>query len=298
MEREDLIKKWLDNNLSFQELEAFKQLKDFDELTKLDAALQQFKPLEFEDDKELERLNLALKTKSKKQNNWLKPFMRVAAILAICFGAYYYTTTLDTNIATEFAQKESIVLPDNSQVKLNAKSTLAFNKNSWEDSRDLDLIGEAYFKVAKGSKFTVHTTAGDISVLGTEFNINNRNNLFEVICYEGSVKVEHNETSRVLKPGESFLILNNKLVEKPKTNDTSPLWTNNESYFESIPYTQVIAEFERQYNVTFSVNNIDTNEVFTGGFAHNNLDIALQAITIPLNLAYTKNNNKISLKRE
>ena len=298
MEREDLIKKWLDNNLSFQDLEAFKQLKDFDELTKLDAALQQFKPLEFEDDKELERLNLALKTKSKKQNNWLKPFMRVAAILAICLGAYYYTTTLDTNIATEFAQKESIVLPDNSQVKLNAKSTLAFNKNSWEDSRNLDLIGEAYFKVAKGSKFTVHTTAGDISVLGTEFNINNRNNLFEVICYEGSVKVEHNETSRVLKPGESFLILNNKLVEKPKTNDTSPLWTNNESYFESIPYTQVIAEFERQYNVTFSVNNIDTNEVFTGGFAHNNLDIALQAITIPLNLAYTKNNNKISLKRE
>ncbi|WP_299254179.1 FecR family protein [uncultured Lacinutrix sp.] len=298
MEREDLIKKWLDNNLSSQELEAFKQLKDFDELTRLDAALQQFKPQEFEDDKELEKLNLALKTKSKKQNNWLNPFMRVAAILAICVGAYYYTTTLDTNIATEFAQKESIVLPDNSQVKLNAKSTLAFNKNSWEDSRNLDLIGEAYFKVAKGSKFTVHTTAGDISVLGTEFNINNRNNLFEVICYEGSVKVEHNKTSRVLKPGESFLILDNKLVERPKTNDTSPLWINNESYFESIPYTQVIAEFERQYNVTFSVNNIDTNEVFTGGFAHNNLDIALQAITIPLNLAYTKNNNKISLKRE
>lgn len=298
MEREDLIKKWLDNNLSSQELEAFKQLKDFDELTRLDAALQQFKPQEFEDDKELEKLNLALKTKSKKQNNWLNPFMRVAAILAICVGAYYYTTTLDTNIATEFAQKESIVLPDNSQVKLNAKSTLAFNKNSWEDSRDLDLTGEAYFKVAKGSKFTVHTTAGDISVLGTEFNINNRNNLFEVICYEGSVKVEHNKTSRVLKPGESFLILDNKLVERQKTNDTSPLWINNESYFESIPYTQVIAEFERQYNVTFSVNNIDTNEVFTGGFAHNNLDIALQAITIPLNLAYTKNNNKISLKRE
>lgn len=298
MEREDLIKKWLDNNLSSQELEAFKQLKDFDELTRLDAALQQYKPQEFEDDKELERLNLALKTKSKKQNNWLKPFMRVAAILAICVGAYYYTTTLDTNIATEFAQKESIVLPDNSQVKLNAKSTLAFNKNSWEDSRNLDLIGEAYFKVAKGSKFTVHTSAGNISVLGTEFNINNRNNLFEVICYEGSVKVEHNKTSRVLKPGESFLILDNKLVERQKTNDTIPLWVNNESYFESIPYTQVIAEFERQYNVTFSVNNIDTNEVFTGGFAHNNLDIALQAITIPLNLAYTKNNNKISLKRE
>ena len=65
-----------------------------------------------------------------------------------------------------------------------------------------------------------------------------------------------------------------------------------------MPFSQVIAEFERQYNVTFSVNTIDTNQLFTGSFAHNNLDIALQAITIPLNLAYTKNNNKISLKRE
>ena len=65
-----------------------------------------------------------------------------------------------------------------------------------------------------------------------------------------------------------------------------------------MPYSKVLAEFERQYNVTFSVDDIDANEVFSGGFPHNNLDNALQAITIPLNLAFTKNNNKISLKRE
>ena len=298
MEREDLIKKWLDNNLNSQELEAFKQLEDFEELTRLDFALQQFKPVDFESDIELEKLNLTLKNKHKKQNNWRKPFLRIAAILAICLGSFYYTTTLDTNIATKFAEKENIVLPDNSQVKLNAKSTLAFNKNSWKDNRNLDLTGEAYFKVAKGSKFTVHTSVGDISVLGTEFNINTRNNLFEVICYEGSVKVAHANTIRILKPGESFLILDNKLVDKPKIRDTSPTWITNESTFYSMPYTQVIAELERQYNVTFSVNDIDTNQLFTGSFTHNNLDIALQVITTPFNLAYTINNKKISLKRE
>ena len=298
MKQEDLIKKWLDNNLNSQELEAFKQLEDFSELTRLDAALQKFKPQNYESDSELEKLKLALKTRTKKQTNWLKPFLRVAAILAICFGSYYYTTTLDTNIATEIAQKETIVLPDNSQVKLNAKSTLVFNKSNWKDSRDLDLNGEAYFKVAKGAKFTVHTSVGDISVLGTEFNVKNRDNLFEVVCYEGAVKVEYNKTSRVLKPGEKFLVLNNKYIEKPIIKDPSPFWINNESAFKSMPYSQVIAEFERQYNVTFSVNTIDTNQLFTGSFAHNNLDVALQTITNPLNLAYTKNNNKISLKRE
>ena len=298
MKREDLIQKWLNHNLNSQELEAFKQLEDFDELTRLNTALQNFKPKEFESDTELEKLNLALKAGVKKQNNWFKPVLKVAAILAICLGSYYYTTTLDTNIATTYAQKQNVVLPDNSQVKLNAKSTLAFNKNSWNNSRDIDLTGEAYFKVAKGSKFTVHTSVGNISVLGTEFNIKNRDNLFEVICYEGAVKVEYNKTNRILKPGDSFLILDNKLVEKPKVNNTSPFWVSNESSFKSMPYTQVIAEFERQYNVTFSVNTIDTNQLFTGSFTHNNLDIALQSITIPLNLAYTKNNNKISLKRE
>ena len=298
MKREDLIQKWLNHNLNSQELEAFKQLEDFEELTRLDFALQQFKPVDFESDIELEKLNLTLKNKHKKQNNWRKPFLRIAAILAICLGSFYYTTTLDTNIATKFAEKENIVLPDNSQVKLNAKSTLAFNKNSWKDNRNLDLTGEAYFKVAKGSKFTVHTSVGDISVLGTEFNINTRNNLFEVICYEGSVKVAHANTIRILKPGESFLILDNKLVDKPKIRDTSPTWITNESTFYSMPYTQVIAELERQYNVTFSVNDIDTNQLFTGSFTHNNLDIALQVITTPFNLAYTINNKKISLKRE
>ena len=298
MKQEDLIKKWLDNSLNSQEFEAFKTLEAFDELTRLDNALQQFKPQDFESNTELEKLQFALKKRTKQQHKWLKPFIQIAAILAISVGFYYFTSNLETNFNTELAQKENILLPDNTTVKLNAKSALAFNNKNWKSSRAIDLTGEAYFKVSKGSKFTVHTSVGDISVLGTEFNIKDRDNLFEVVCYEGSVKVDYNKISRILKPGESFLVLDNKVVEKPKTKNTSPFWINNESNFKSMPYSQVLAEFERQYNVTFSVNDIDANEVFTGGFPHNNLDNALQAITIPLNLAFTKNNNKISLKRE
>ena len=33
MTREELIKKWLDNNLSTEEQKAFEQLEDYDELT-------------------------------------------------------------------------------------------------------------------------------------------------------------------------------------------------------------------------------------------------------------------------
>lgn len=298
MKREVLIRKWLDNELNSQELDAFKQLEDHADLIRLSQATKHFKPEKLDTSFELEKLNNALKSRNAIKTNWLKPLLGVAAILAICFSLYYFTSALETNFATELAQKENVLLPENTKVKLNAKSALAFNSKDWKKSRNLDLTGEAYFKVSKGSKFTVHTSVGDVSVLGTEFNIKDRDNLFEVVCYEGSVKVEYKDITRILKLGESFLVLDNKLIEKPRTKETRPFWINNESYFKSMPFSQVIAEFERQYNVTFSVNTIDTNQLFTGSFAHNNLDIALQAITIPLNLAYTKNNNKISLKRE
>ncbi|WP_299889902.1 FecR family protein [uncultured Lacinutrix sp.] len=298
MKKEDLITKWLDNNLNSQELEAFKELDDYTELIRLDNAIKRFKPNHFDTDSELEKLNLSLKNRTQKQNNWLKPLLRVAAVITICFGFYYFTSNIDTSIKTEIAQKESISLPDESQVILNAMSTLTYNDNNWDSNRNLDLNGEAYFKVAKGEKFTVNTTSGSISVLGTEFNVKNRDDLFEVICYEGSVKVESELHSKILKPGERFLILDNIFIKDLTVIETNPYWINNESAFKSMPFSQVIAEFERQYNVSIDVNNINTKKLFTGSFGHDNIDVAIKAITIPLNLTFTRNSNKISLKRE
>ena len=116
------------------------------------------------------------------KTNWAKQLIKIAAILAISFSVYYYTTTLDTTITTLAAQKTTIDLPDASHVSLNALSSLTFNKKDWDDERDITLNGEAYFKVAKGERFTVNTSSGIVTVLGTQFNIKQRDNLFEVVC--------------------------------------------------------------------------------------------------------------------
>ena len=171
-------------------------------------------------------------------------------------------------------------------------------KKKWKKNRTVNLDGEAYFKVTKGEKFSVKTNSGTITVLGTQFNVKDREHLFEVVCYEGSVRVDYNSESVILKPGNSFLVIDGVKNETENTTKTNPSWINNESAFKSIPYAQVIAEFERQYNVTFNVTDIDTKQLFTGSFAHNNIDVAIKAITLPLNLTYSKNNNTISLKRE
>lgn len=300
MNREELILKWLDNNLNNQELEAFKKLEDYDDLVKLNDGLQHFKPDNFETQLELEHLMKSIKTK-KASNTvvWLKPVIKVAAILAICFSVYYYTTSLDTTITTEFAQKTEVNLPDNSSVLLNAKSLLVFNKKTWSKNREVTLQGEAFFKVAKGASFKVETAEGLVTVYGTQFNVIQRKNYFEVICYEGLVGVSYNNSQEVkLKPGDGFLILNGETIAKEKETNLHPSWLNNESEFKSIPFKKVVNEFERQYNITINLSNIDSTQLFTGKFTHSNIDVALKSITVPLNLTYSKQNNSIVLKRE
>ena len=270
----------------------------YDDLVKLNDSMQAFKADDYDTSRELESVLKTIKTSKKQSIHWVKPFMRAAAILTICFSLYYYTTTIDTTITTEFAQKTTIELPDASSVSLNAKSLLAFNKNSWKNEREVTLEGEAFFKVAKGSSFHVLTKSGIVTVHGTQFNVKQRDNYFEVICYEGLVGVTYNSQEIKLKPGDSFLIIDGKQIAKEKEKRTTPSWLNNESTFKSLPYKEVIAEFERQYQVDITLVNIDTNQLFTGSFAHNNLEVALKAITLPLHVTYSKTNRTIILKRE
>jgi len=298
MNREELISKWLDNNLNNQELKAFKNLEDYDDLVKLNNNLQAFKADDYDTSKQLENVLSAIKSKRQTPTHWFKPLMRVAAILAVCFSLYYYTTTLDTKISTEYAQKTTIKLPDASSVSLNAKSYLAFNKKDWKHEREVELHGEAFFKVAKGSSFKVKTTSGTVKVYGTQFNVKQRDNYFEVICYEGLVGVTHNSQETKLKPGDSFLIIDGKTIAKEKENRTMPSWLNNASTFRSLPYKTVITEFERQYHVDITLIGIDSELLFTGSFAHDNMDVALKSITLPLHATYSKSNNTITLKGE
>ena len=298
MNRETLISKWLDNDLNDQELKAFKNLEDYDDLIKLNNNLQAFKADDYDTSKQLENVLSAIKSKKQQPLHWFKPLMRVAAILAVCFSLYYFTTTLDTTITTEYAQKTTIELPDASRVSLNAKSHLAFNKKDWKHDREVELHGEAFFKVAKGSSFKVNTTSGTVTVYGTQFNVKQRDHYFEVICYEGLVGVTYNSQETKLKPGNSFLIIDGKTIVKEKENRTMPSWLNNASTFRSLPYKTVIDEFERQYHVDITLIGIDSEQLFTGSFAHDNMELALKSITLPLHATYSKSNNTITLKGE
>lgn len=298
MTRELLINKWLNNELNPEEFEAFQQLEDYDDLVKLDQSVQRFKAPEYNSEVELASILQQLERLKTKKTNWLKPIMRVAAILVIAFGLYFYVASLDTNYQTDIAQQIETLLPDDSQIILNAASTLSYNKKSWNKNRIVILEGEAFFKVAKGSKFNVVTSDGIVSVLGTEFNVKQRDNYFEVYCFEGSVAVETLDATQVLKPGESFRVIDGN-IEKISTQTVQlPTWLSKESSFDDVPVYLVFEEIERQFNITINSSQIEKTLLFNGAFTHTNLELALKSITIPLNLTYKIDNEKITILRD
>jgi len=176
-------------------------------------------------------------------------------------------------------------LPDQSIVELNALSSIDYNAKKWNENRELTLDGEAYFKVSKGNVFDVKTTIGLVKVVGTQFNVKQRYNYFEVVCFEGVVEVTSNSITRKLLAGDTYQILNGKFSEG-KTNALAPEWIHNISEFKRIPFKEVLSELERQYNIQISYENVDANRLFTGSFPHDNIENGLIAITQPMNLTY------------
>lgn len=297
MNREELIQKWLDHNLNDQELEAFKQLEDFPQLAQLDHALKNYKSPEYSTVNELKSVMDKTVQKKSRKKRWLPLVASIAAIFVICIGIYQYTLSLDDTFSTLASQKQQVKLPDQSMVELNSSSTLGYNAHSWKNNREVYLDGEAYFKVAHGSTFTVHSGDGTVQVLGTKFNVKNREGFFEVICYEGLVKVSYGNNDIALAPGNHFLIRNGKLIATEKEKSKNPSWIDGYSTFKSAPYKEVIAEFERQYGVMMTLEAIDTSQLYTGSFVHDNIELALKSITLPLKLSYSRTNRTIILKR-
>ncbi|MDY0781542.1 FecR family protein [Tenacibaculum sp. IB213877] len=297
MNREDLIKKWLDNDLNAEELKAFEALEDYTALTKIANYSKGFKAPEYDSEKALKTVLEKINTKKAPTNNWLNTFMKIAAVFVVSLGFYLYNISKKTHFTTQFAEKTEISLPDKSVVNLNAHSSLSFRKRNWDTNRNIKLTGEAFFKVQKGSTFNVHTTEGTVTVLGTQFNVKQRARFFEVTCYEGAVQVSYKNEKLKLLPGDSFQVLNNKISQNV-TQNNKPSWLVNTSEFKSIPLKEVLAEFERQYNITVNVKNIDTEQLFTGKFTHDDITIAIQSIAQPLNLKHTQKNKNITLTRE
>ncbi|MBU2930218.1 FecR family protein [Winogradskyella psychrotolerans] len=296
MNRENDILKWFNGEITTEALKNRYPNEDFSTLEKSQFYSKQFELPQIDAQKALEDFKtrkLKKKTTKVVPLNF-KSFLKIAAILIVMLGSSYVLFFNNpTSYSTKIAQIERFNLPDNSEVILNSKSQLSFNRKDWKKNRTLDLQGEAFFKVTKGEKFTVQTGVGTVQVLGTQFNVKERQDYFEVKCYEGSVSVTYASEKTILTPGKTLRIVKGEQVIVKEFNYKNPAWLVQESSFDNVPLWQVIDELEIHYDITISTKAINTSILFSGTFTHTDKNIALKSVTIPLKLSYIIDGNNV-----
>ena len=294
--QENYLAKWLNNELTEAELKEFKNSEEYAAYMRIIEASADLKAPEFDMDKAWNDFREQREDRGTKVvvMRPVQKLMRIAAAIAVIFMiSYFYINSLDETISTQYAQRETVVLPDASEVILNAGSEITFSKKKWDQQRNIQLEGEAFFKVAKGKKFTVTTDKGTVTVLGTQFNVEQRKGFFEVTCYEGLVSVFFNNEETRLDAGSSFVAFNGTVIESEAPENAQPSWMNDESSFRSIPLKFVLNELERQYDIEISTKDLDTLQLFTGTFSNTNINLALESISAPYQIQYRIEGNKV-----
>ena len=197
-----------------------------------------------------------------------------------------------SSVTTKNGNRSKIVLPDGSQVWLNAGSKLDYDNHDFNKSiREVSLDGEAYFDVVRnaGKPFIIHTKKMDIKVIGTAFNVRSYNNekTAEASLIRGTIEVtlkDRKDQKITLNPNEKIMVANEekdqvalKTGEKLaiKENERSiPLihvdslkpnpviniipeiaWTDNRLFFEDESLEDLAPVLERWFGKSVIVQN-------------------------------------------
>lgn len=185
---------------------------------------------------------------------------------------------------------DSLTLPDNSRVWLNAGSHLIYPRSFDGRIRKVFLSGEAYFDVAKDAGHPFIIKAGDVQVrvLGTQFNVTSYENMESVsVCLvEGSVSMDIDgdglKRNILLIPGDvvRYDKISGAVEQRRSPVEAYLSWRNGGFYFNNQPLNEIAAQFERVFNVKIFIADPQAGETpYTLAFVNGeSLDRMLEAI--------------------
>ncbi|MDR1097524.1 MAG: FecR domain-containing protein [Tannerella sp.] len=189
-----------------------------------------------------------------------------AAILPVLiFLTVHFYTVTEEAARGEHAE---VRLPDRSTVTLNAESRLSYRPLEWFLSRRVTLEGEACFEVKPGSRFTVRSGHGRVTVLGTAFNVYARPGKYCVTCLSGQVEACAGGDAVVLAAGMQATWrggepeVNREAVPAQATG-----WMQGKFGFTETPLSEVVAEIERQYDIRILPGSGSRDHLYTGNFS-------------------------------
>lgn len=160
-------------------------------------------------------------------------------------------------ITTPKGGQYEIVLPDGTQVWLNAASSLKYPISFTGTGRQVELTGEAYFEVAhdKTRPFRVVSSGVErgqmVEVLGTHFNINAYNDevTTKTTLIEGAVKIHAATGQKVLRPGQQSALSDKGMEVKEVDTDETVAWKNGYFLFNEEDLASIMRKVSRWYDV-------------------------------------------------
>ncbi|MEM1321192.1 MAG: FecR domain-containing protein [Bacteroidota bacterium] len=285
MTNDELLHKWINGELSEEELTEFKRRPEYESLRELYQNTENLKAPDFNQEQMLAQV---LKAKAAAPPaTALKSRVRLFSLLKygvaaslLIFAGWMIFANLGSEVVIQVAQgeRQEGQLPDRSTFVLNAESRLRYQPKVWPEKRHLQLQGEAFFRVEKGSRFTVRTKNGAVEVLGTQFNVWSRGETLEVTCRSGRVAVRSKD-ARVMEeltPGKALRLVRGQLQDRwtvPEGQQSN--WVEGNSRFEKVPLARVLEELERHFKVRIDRGQVDVQEIVTCNFSHKSLESAL-----------------------
>lgn len=227
---------------------------------------------------------------------------RIAAVIILglgfgYFGGYFSGVSEPQNYITHKsgAEKLEVPLPDGSSVWLNKQSQIVYADDFGIDHRTLDLNGEAFFDVRKGTKtFRIISGATVTEVLGTAFNVKHvGTHETEVIVARGKVSfslLDDASQSVTLEKGDKAILKSeSSRIVKSTNKDTNFLsWKEQRLVFIDEDFRTVIETLEGYFKIQITVNDPSLYDChFTGRFKKPELLEVLDVISASMTMKYS-----------
>ena len=190
------------------------------------------------------------------------------------------------------------ILPDGSEVWLNAMSSLTYPLRFTKKERTVQLSGEAYFKVTSDKKhrFNVETPQKMVvSAYGTEFNVNayESETNCEVTLASGQVEVSSNAGSKateVLMSDEKAILHvssgNIHVVSADTYVETA--WKDGKMVFRREKLDKIVARLSRKFGVDIVLDGDRLKEYeYTATFTDETLEDILDLLKRSAPITYT-----------
>ncbi len=238
---------------------------------------------------------------------WATSSIAVAlAIILTTIGIEKYSERFEWHTIANNSRNEIMhfTLDDGTKVSLNHNSELSYRQDFDSKNRNIRLEGEAFFDVTSDPvhPFTVHTSAVNVRVIGTSFNIRT-GDTFVAVLESGCIELEDASGRRLttMQPGQLAMVNTDSgcLTSLKQVNTRKyTAWRFNQNVYENISFREIIALLEDRYDVSViydpsSFSNASYRLVMND---NETLEQMLEILNIILPIEYTVSGNRVFIK--